>query len=382
MVLQLTQQLTRQDVRPLLVYNRGRTYVTRCIQRDRLAACLLQEVRERYGEVVRVHFNVECKGVEWRRVEGSEAREVCVLKLAQTAGTSAAVPALVTANASAAATAGGASLAAAGSSTSSTAMAERLEWAEESDFVIGADGTGSAVRDGMQAASGGRFRVKVYEDTNKLVYRTIPLYVPPTAGASTTDNDAAGIEWDGDLNYSARTKAGVNIDALPTPEGPLVGVVLYKPGCKAIQKVQQDGAGSTEAAAAAGRAFFQQYFPMLLPVLKDADLARFAQKRDSNLPRFSYAGPVLHQGETTCLVGTYAKPGRPSSCPVMCYRLVLTAKGAPVGEQTAPCVSHGLLLQVGDTIHTVKPFFGQGVNSAFEDIKVRDLHGGLGYLFW
>lgn len=61
-------------------------------------------------------------------------------------------------------------------------------------------------------------------------------------------------------------------------------------------------------------------------VYVQVDLARFAAKGDSSLPTFSYAGPVLHHGTSACLVG--------------------------------------------DTCHTVKPYFGQGVNSAFEDVAV------------
>lgn len=74
------------------------------------------------------------------------------------------------------------------------------------------------------------------------------------------------------------------------------------------------------------RAFFARNFPAFLPAIREVDLERFAKKTDRSLPTFSYVGPVLHYGSSTCLVG--------------------------------------------DAIHTVKPYFGQGVNSAFEDVKV------------
>lgn len=76
------------------------------------------------------------------------------------------------------------------------------------------------------------------------------------------------------------------------------------------------------------RALFQQHFPAFLPAVREVDLQRFADKADSSLPSFSYAGPVLHHGRSACLVG--------------------------------------------DAIHTVKPYFGQGVNSAFEDVSVLE----------
>jgi 2-polyprenyl-6-methoxyphenol hydroxylase-like FAD-dependent oxidoreductase len=74
------------------------------------------------------------------------------------------------------------------------------------------------------------------------------------------------------------------------------------------------------------RALFKEIFPSFLPAVREVDFERFAAKSDCSLPTFSYAGPVLHHGSSAVLVG--------------------------------------------DAIHTVKPYFGQGVNSAFEDVKV------------
>ena len=50
-----------------------------------------------------------------------------------------------------------------------------------------------------------------YEDTNARVYKIMPLNLPEG--------------WRKDLNYSARTSSGINLDALPTAEGAMVGVI-------------------------------------------------------------------------------------------------------------------------------------------------------------
>lgn len=98
------------------------------------------------------------------------------------------------------------------------------EWVEESAFVIGADGAGSALRDAMEhngsSSSSSTLKVRRYKDKNVIVYRTIPLFWPKELADTRP----------GDVNYSARTKSGVNLDCLPTKEGPFIGVLLYRYG--------------------------------------------------------------------------------------------------------------------------------------------------------
>lgn len=51
------------------------------------------------------------------------------------------------------------------------------------------------------------------------------------------------------------------------------------------------------------KAFFEEVLPMFSPIIREADLERFAKQKDSKLPKFSYVGPILHRGKTTCLIG-------------------------------------------------------------------------------
>jgi len=73
------------------------------------------------------------------------------------------------------------------------------------------------------------FRVKRYDDNNVRVYRTIPMHFPKST------KDAKN--WRKDLNYSARTKSDINLDALPTKEGIYLGVLLYRPWDERIKKI-------------------------------------------------------------------------------------------------------------------------------------------------
>lgn len=227
-----------------------KTYVTRVLQRDRLQACLLEELGERYPEKVEVLFDAECGAVA---CDAAEA------------------------------------------------------FGETWDLIVGADGVGSAVRAAVEAAPDSRTRGVRFEDANERRYRTISMR-----------GDAAA----SDLNWGFRNaSADLGMDALPTREGGHVAVLLFRPGSPVATALE-----SAETAADA-RAFFGEYAPALLRYVGDRDLERFARRDTGRLPSFSKIDGRLHRG-----------------------RVVL----------------------LGDAIKSVKPYFGQGANSALEDVAVLD----------
>eukprot|EP00282_Hemiselmis_andersenii_P005778 CAMPEP_0114150032 /NCGR_PEP_ID=MMETSP0043_2-20121206/22483_1 /TAXON_ID=464988 /ORGANISM="Hemiselmis andersenii, Strain CCMP644" /LENGTH=457 /DNA_ID=CAMNT_0001244729 /DNA_START=28 /DNA_END=1398 /DNA_ORIENTATION=- len=175
------------------------------------------------------------------------------------------------------------------------------------DFVVGADGFRSQIRDAMvEDESPLRekgLKVRVYPDDNVRVYKTIPL----------------DIKEDTDLNYSARGDSDINFDALPSKQGGYLGVVIFRPDDKRVTGVQT-GADALR--------LFEEHLPAIVPLLSPSSCDKFASKPVSRFPTFLSTGPALHRGSNMVLLG--------------------------------------------DCIHTVKPFFGLGVNSAFEDIVVLD----------
>lgn len=224
---------------PLELTWTNRSYVTKCIPRDCLAACLISEIKTKYNRQIQLHFNIACDKVEWPAPEAKG--QLCKVAMKST-------------------------------------LSESVFWNEEATWVIGTDGFQSSVRTSMVTSPAEQpVSFQLFKDTNVRVYRTIPLYF------NSTD---ARKKWRGDVNYSVRTKLDINLDALPLKDGPYVGVILYRPWDERITglKTGKDA-----------RAFFDQVFPMFSPVIKDEDCEIFATKRDSKLPLFSYTGPSIHK---------------------------------------------------------------------------------------
>jgi 2-polyprenyl-6-methoxyphenol hydroxylase-like FAD-dependent oxidoreductase len=148
------------------------------------------------------------------------------------------------------------------------------------------------------------FRIKRYIDDNQRVYKTIPFQLPEG--------------WRPDLNYSARTKAGINFDALPAnANGSYCGVLILK---------KDDPMAQANVDPDEFRKRMDEVMPQFSALIDDDTLAQVAQKPVSYFPGFRYAGPRLHEGNCCILLG--------------------------------------------DCAHTVKPYFGLGANSALEDVKV------------
>jgi kynurenine 3-monooxygenase len=127
-------------------------------------------------------------------------------------------------------------------------------------------------------------------------------------------------KWRNDLNYSARSKDGrVFFDSLPADaDGNQCAVLLLKRD----DELAQENSDPKDL-----RAVFDEVLPQFSALLDDAVIEAVARKPPSFLPSFRYAAPRLNQGDRTVILG--------------------------------------------DAIHTVKPYFGLGANSALEDVQVR-----------
>jgi len=250
-------------------------YVTRVLQRDRLQACLLEEVTERYPQV-KLEFKTTCDGLD---VGGARpAVRLC-----------------------------GASLVGEESDGCDLQTARR-----EFDLIVGADGVRSAIRESLARLPGASTRTVRFPDNNERRYKTLALHPSAVAGTAS------------DLNWGCRNKSlELGMDALPTMEGNMVAVLLFRPGSEVCATIE------SLSSADEARTFFASALPPLLPYLEDADLAAFVERPTGRLPSFQLVEGPVHTS---------------------------TAEG-------------GVVL-LGDAIKAVKPYFGQGANSALEDVSI------------
>eukprot|EP00899_Mesostigma_viride_P006046 jgi/Mesvir1/15442/Mv06625-RA.1 len=303
-----------------------RSHTTMVLQRDRLDSCLLEaiEASPQLRSAITVHHWVECLNMELptKPADASTARKLTRLTMAPVSDEkwqrieSGAPPVASSSDADAS---NGLASSAAGGATS-----QPEPFTVEAEFVVGTEGFNSSLARSLQSdpeAAANRFKVTLIPDRNKIIYKTIPLYPPK--------------EWRSDFGITCmRRDVGLTLTALPSKveddwqDGGagsrtrcgMVGLLLFKPDSPIIAAVN-----TPEQA----KELFQKYFPGLWATgtIRDADLPHFVTRRPSNLPVFSYCGPVLH-------------------------------------HQT------GRFVLLGDAIHTVKPYYGLGLNSAFEDVSV------------
>lgn len=183
---------------------------------------------------------------------------------------------------------------------------EGATFAESTPLLIGADGATRAIAEAMEA------------DPHHSGVR-ITRYVDDNVRVYKTVPMKVPRDWRSDINYSARSKDGrVVFDALPADDqGNYCGVLLLR---------ESDPMAQADTSAPDLRALLDEYVPQFSALVTDENVLAIAKRPPSRLPKFRFVGPQLHRGRSTVLLG--------------------------------------------DAIHTVKPYFGLGANSALEDVSV------------
>mmetsp|Transcript_35322 Transcript_35322/g.56749 ORF Transcript_35322/g.56749 Transcript_35322/m.56749 type:complete len:570 (-) Transcript_35322:2874-4583(-) len=323
----------------------GRKYVSQVIQRDRLVACLLEEVEEKHAGAIQVMHGVACTNVEW--LGGGGAR----LTREPTGRASGAhrVGELDTPKAAEDETDTQIETKDLDPRVLNPKSGEPAVVTVRVPFVVGAEGASlrNAVMSAMESDDSGACDTSMvrFDDANPRVYKTIPIHLPASFRT--------------DLSYSARSKGGVALECLPTKEGLLVcGLNVKSTDKETLSKLESK---------ASLRKYFDEDFPMFTEFISDEDLALMAERRMSTLPTFAYAGGgclhrVVEAAEKEGPIGKQSEHGEDETTE---DQVTSQARGEDEEEVGGACL-------LGDSIHTVKPYFGLGVDVALEDVTVLD----------
>ena len=190
-------------------------------------------------------------------------------------------------------------------------------------FLIGADGAARGIANAMEDSD------KEYRKKTNVFQRLFGKSKRLPFRVTRFDDDNQRVyksipirfpdHWDHNLNYSARSVNNRGtFEALPSDaKGNYCALLLLRP---------DDILASANCDPKVLRQFFDEQFPQFSKLLEDELMADVAKKGASTLPAFRFAGPRHHEGGRTVILG--------------------------------------------DCVHTVKPYFGLGANTALEDVKV------------
>ena len=187
-------------------------------------------------------------------------------------------------------------------------------------LLVAADGTQRNIANEMEKAD--KEKLKSMSFVEKLKYGPsfhVKRYVDDNQRVYKTIPMKLPSNWRNDLNYSARSKDGrILFDALPADaNGNQCAVLLLK---------RDDELAQENSDPKNLRTVFDEVLPQFSALLDDEMIESVAKKPPSFLPSFRYVAPRLNQGDRTVILG--------------------------------------------DAIHTVKPYFGLGANSALEDVQI------------
>lgn len=179
------------------------------------------------------------------------------------------------------------------------------EYTDEAEVVIGTDGAGSVVRREMMSNTT-KLLFNYSQDFLRHGYKELSI-LPAEGGAWKIEKNALHI-W---------PRGHFMIIALPNLDGSFTLTMFHPYG----SDIGFDALDTKEKI----QAFFEQYFPSLLPYIPHYQEEYFQNP-----------------------VGTLGT--------IKCY----------------PWQAYGKALVMGDASHAIVPFYGQGMNAAFEDVRVFD----------